>query len=216
MYPNFLGIGPPRTGSTTLWALLRLHPDVEIPEAKELHWFDRKDWDPSSQIRHYERNWSTDKVRGEITTNYCFHLDRIFQTYPDIRLIMTTRNPVDRFLSATVMSYKRNAAKTHSEFEYQQLVERHLLQGEYHADTDYQLRLGDYKKFRDSVNPEQLLVIDFDDLANNQTEVMIRVAEYLGVRPFRNLPYRHENVIPWRFPFSKEFLTALEAYYASK
>ncbi len=214
MSPHFVGIGPPRTGSTTLWACLRMHPDIEMPEAKELHWFDRLDWKPSQQ-RNYERNWFTDKVRGEITPDYCLHLDRVLQTYPDIKLIMTTRNPIDRFLSAMVMSYKRNAAKTTAEEDYQQLVEDHLLRGVYHADTDHQLKLGKYDKMIAGVNPRQLLTITFDELSKEQTETMVRVAEFLGVRPFRNIPYRHENIIPWRFPFSADFLTALENYYDS-
>lgn len=191
-----------------------MHPDIEIPEAKELHWFDRADW-AASQQRGYERNWITDKVRGEITTNYCLHLDRILRVYPDIRLIMTVRNPVERFLSSIVMSYRRNASKSMSETEYQMLVENHLLRNEHHEDTDYQLRLGRYAELTAGIPSQQLLVVDIDELAKKQTETMVKVAEFLGVRPFRNIPYRHENIIAWRFPFSKEFLTSLENYYAS-
>ena len=214
MPPQFLGIGPPRTGSTTLWACLRMHPDIEMPEAKELHWFDQPTWNPA-QNKAYERNWRTNKVRGEISPDYCLYTDRIFQVYPDIKLIMTTREPVERFLSAMVLSYRRNAANTTSKDEYQKLVEDHVLRSVYHADTDHQLKLGQYSKMVQTVNPSQLLTISFDELSNDQTNTMVRIAEFLGVRPFRNIPYRHENPLLERFPFSDEFLTAINHYYDS-
>lgn len=214
MSPHFVGIGPPRTGSTTLWACLRLHPDIEIPAAKELHWFDQPDWNPQS-IKRYERNWTSNLVRGEITTDYCLHLDRILSVYPTVKLIMTVRDPVERFLSAIAMSYKRNAADVISKEDYQQQVESHLLEGVYHSDTDHQLRLGFYSQLVKQVDPAQLLTVSFEDLANRQTEVMVEISDFLGVRPFRNIPYQHENPSTWRFDFSDEFLNSLKTYYAS-
>jgi hypothetical protein len=38
--PDFLGIGPPRCGTTTLHHVLRAHPDVWLPPIKELHYWD--------------------------------------------------------------------------------------------------------------------------------------------------------------------------------
>ncbi len=38
--PQFLGIGAQKCGTTWLWANLRLHPDIWLPPAKEIHYFD--------------------------------------------------------------------------------------------------------------------------------------------------------------------------------
>jgi len=41
--PTFLGIGAPKTGTTWLYAQLRRHPQIWLPPAKELHYFDRSE-----------------------------------------------------------------------------------------------------------------------------------------------------------------------------
>jgi len=41
MNPNFLGIGVPKAGTTWLYENLRQHPQVWLPPAKEIHYFDR-------------------------------------------------------------------------------------------------------------------------------------------------------------------------------
>lgn len=39
-YPDFLGIGPPKSGTSWLDAQLRLHPQIHLPYIKEIHYFD--------------------------------------------------------------------------------------------------------------------------------------------------------------------------------
>src|SRR5262245_13183400 len=41
-FPDFLGIGAQKAGTTWLYEQLRRHPDVWLPPEKELHYFDRK------------------------------------------------------------------------------------------------------------------------------------------------------------------------------
>jgi hypothetical protein len=40
-FPDFLGIGAQKTGTTWLWANLRKHPQLWLPPRKEVHYFDR-------------------------------------------------------------------------------------------------------------------------------------------------------------------------------
>ena len=216
MAPTFIGIGPPRTGSTSLWACLRLHPDIEMARIKEIDWFSSPNWDPT-KTAHYENNWLTDKpARGEISTNYFRYVDRILSVYPDVKIIMTVRNPVDRFLSSIVLRYKRSTEVLPPREEFQQLVEAHLLNGEYHQITAEELAVGNYQQWINCVNPGQVLTVKSEDLFQNQQETLVDVFNFLGVRPFKYIPYQQENASTWRFDFSKEFLTALEGYYASK
>jgi len=41
MFPDFLGIGAQRTGTTWLWENLRRHPGIWMPPRKEIHYFER-------------------------------------------------------------------------------------------------------------------------------------------------------------------------------
>lgn len=42
MYPDFIGIGAQKSGTTWLHRNLRAHPQVRMPQQKEVHYFDRK------------------------------------------------------------------------------------------------------------------------------------------------------------------------------
>ena len=37
--PHFLGIGTQKGGTTTLYQLLKKHPEIYLPENKEIHFF---------------------------------------------------------------------------------------------------------------------------------------------------------------------------------
>lgn len=43
IFPHFLGIGAPRSGSTWLHVVLSQHPDIYMPPIKEVHYFDSVD-----------------------------------------------------------------------------------------------------------------------------------------------------------------------------
>ena len=54
-YPDFLGIGAQKSGTTWLSHNLRLHPQIRIPELKEVHYFDDRIMDPANPARRLSR-----------------------------------------------------------------------------------------------------------------------------------------------------------------
>jgi len=44
--PSFLIIGAQKSATTWLHQMLDAHPDVWLPQEKELHYFDEKLWNP--------------------------------------------------------------------------------------------------------------------------------------------------------------------------
>ena len=98
-HPAFLGIGAQRAATTWVYACLRAHPEVFLPESKELHYFDE----------HYERgaDWYAShfptgghgRVLGEITPSYLHAegvAERIARDLPDAKLFVILREPVSR------------------------------------------------------------------------------------------------------------------------
>ena len=91
MKPNFLFIGPDKSGSTWLYEILRQHPECYVPPIKDIYYFDK----------HYERglNWYlsffkhaelTHKAIGELSHDYLFSktaTDRIANDFPNIKMI---------------------------------------------------------------------------------------------------------------------------------
>lgn len=106
--PNFLIIGAQKAGTTWLAYMLNKHPEVFMP-GHELHFFDRVE-NFSQGIEWYEAKFaqadSSKKAIGEKTPEYLWvNGDRpamhqtIKQFFPDIKLIIVLRDPVERAIS---------------------------------------------------------------------------------------------------------------------
>ncbi len=99
--PDFIAIGPARTGTT--WLHGALYHRVGLPRGtKETHYFDwfydkGLDW-----YRAYFADCPADRPMGEIAPTY-FHKpevrERIARVVPDCRIICTLRDPVERAYS---------------------------------------------------------------------------------------------------------------------
>ena len=111
MQPDFIIIGAMRCGTTSLASMLNQHPNIHmaVDQHGEVHYFDRDDrrGDPS----WYEATLTANKKKtasiiGEKTPRYCAMpsaLLAIREQAPTAKLIMTIREPVDRYLSHMAM-----------------------------------------------------------------------------------------------------------------
>src|SRR5688500_16728544 len=103
MLPTFVGIGAQRGGTTWIHRCLAEHPQVFVPEPKELQFFNR----------HFDRGltWYEDRFRprhgeicvGEISPNYmnsALAIDRMAEIVPNAKLFTILREPVQRAFSA--------------------------------------------------------------------------------------------------------------------
>lgn len=102
--PNFLGIGVPKAGTSTLHYLLRDHPDVFLTPSKEAHYFDRNRDKPMSWYSDtFFSTWSGQTHIGEITPAYFPVLPSIETIAErlgrDMKLIISFRFPVARSFS---------------------------------------------------------------------------------------------------------------------
>lgn len=111
--PNFIHIGPGKTGSTWLHEVLIRHPQVFMTEAKDLYFFDRYydrglDWYRSQ----FQQARPEHRVVGEVCQQYLFSQDapkRIHDCLPDVRLMVTLREPAARAFSSYLYQSKHGA-----------------------------------------------------------------------------------------------------------
>jgi hypothetical protein len=102
--PTFIGIGEGRCGTTSLWHWLRSHPDVYLSPVKEVDYF-RFASDPAGGLDGYRRYFMAaedQKHVGEFSPGYIASpkaLAAIRDLIPGVKVVVTLRNPVDRFLS---------------------------------------------------------------------------------------------------------------------
>ncbi len=115
MLPNFLLIGAPRSGTTTLYESLKQHPQLFLSQIKEPMFFvleGEKDHFPGPKspegINHLEdyrllfRDVGREKAVGEASPCYLFSPAaplRIKKYIPNAKMIAILRNPVDRAYS---------------------------------------------------------------------------------------------------------------------
>jgi hypothetical protein len=106
MFPNFIIIGPPKCASTSLHFYLGQHPEIFTTKVKETRFFSLHYDKGMNYYAEYFEDAGNAKAIGEATPSYSFLpfvADRIKQHFPDIKLILCFRNPMDRTFSSWLM-----------------------------------------------------------------------------------------------------------------
>jgi hypothetical protein len=206
MYPNFIIIGPPKCASTSLHFYLGQHPQVFTAKVKETRFFSLH---YSKGMEYYAKNFEdagNAKAIGEATPSYCFLpfvADRIKAHFPDIKLVLCFRNPLDRAFSSWLM--QKGMGK--ELLPFREAIDVNLAQMKYvtlegeegektwtnatgNFSTD-EKRLRTYVQggmFAEILNsyykrfaPSQIKVVLLDDLKNDFDGTMSSLFSFLGV-----------------------------------
>ncbi len=179
-WPQFLGIGAPKAGTTWLHHNLAAHPNLYLPDRKELHFFTGHQY---RGVRWYARQFSAagDRMPGEITPGYATlpaaEIAGIRRLLPDARLLLLVRNPVDRAWSHAVMKLARETGRAIDEVPDAEYIA--------HFRGEHSMQRGDYRRMIStwtSVFPsERLWVWSFDDIINNPQRLLTSAFRHLGV-----------------------------------
>jgi Sulfotransferase domain len=172
--PDFIGIGPGRTGTTWLDDVLRAR--VCLPGIKETKFFTIR-WERG--IEWYAslfRHCAPGQVAGEICPYFAWpHApERIAQALPNCKIIVTLRDPVDR----TYSHYKLMRANvfTRGTLEEAMAKDKQLREGS---------RYGSYlARWLEIFGREQVLVADYDDLRGNPQAFFDPICDFIGIPRF--------------------------------
>jgi len=215
---DFIGVGAQKTGTTSLYRLLALHPQIELFRRKELHYF-RRDKHFGSDHRPLAGNYDElhrhfyfdRQVTGEITPIYLYWrhtLDRIKTYNPDTRIFVLLRSPVKRAYSQWGHYIRKSRRRKYRHLNIGSFQERVEREAEAMArDPEYQnVRLshigrslyGDQIRYLKTLFPsEQLLFVKSEAFFADQLGVTDEVCRFLGVDPlsaFRRPAPVHDNV----------------------
>lgn len=185
--PDFLYIGIARAGSTWLFEMLKQHPDIYVPPAKDLYFFDRY-YDKGLEwyLSHFQHAEGASAV-GELSHDYYFSTDaaaRIRRDLPDVKLICCLREPVSRLLSG--YAYNRTTE-----------VRREISLESYAAQPEVAIQFEYYRHLRHYINVfgrDRIHITFYKDLVTNPQQYIQSIYRFLGVDSAFVPPALHDRV----------------------
>lgn len=202
--PNFLIIGAAKSGTTSLYYILKQHPEVFMSPVKEPHFFSHQGARPAfrgpgdsltmnrnaiTTIKDYRglfRGVTNEKAIGEASTSYLYTPkapDRIKQQIPEARLIAMLRNPVDRAYSA-FMHLSRDGREPHADFA-RALEEEQRRIGDNYAPLWQYTKIGMYasqvERYFKTFDRSRIKIYLYDDYKADAGAVVRDMFRFLGV-----------------------------------
>lgn len=179
--PNFLIIGAAKSGTTTLHAMLRKHPDIFLPEEKDFKFFDDdENYQKGNEwYLNYFKKTQGQKVIGEANSEYLFSkkaAQRIREDLgEDVKLIAIIRNPIDRSFSEYLHQKRYNVA--HHSFDKYIEPESDLFDTII-GRSQYSKHIQNYW----SIFPkENIKIVVLEELKKNPQGELNKIYDFLGV-----------------------------------
>ncbi len=187
--PQFVLVGVPRAGTTSLYHYLDQHPEVSLGDHKEINFLAYPGDDVARRdfpwlrfevrtLEAYESLYATagDRVTVDFSAS-CFRspvaIERIRRFVPDARLFVVLRDPVSRAWSAYLNRVRKGYETRPPDVA--------LVPGDRAVDNGfYSERLA---AFRDAFGADRVRVWLFDDLTARPQVAVAEVFDYLEVDP---------------------------------
>ena len=191
---SFLVCGAQKSGTTALAAYLRQHPEIHLPEAKELHFFDdeMQTWpepDLSALHRHFQAA-DSDQHWGEATPISLYWdpaAERIWRYNSAMRLIVILRNPIERAYSHWAMEHRRGNDPLPFALALEQEEDRCRealpLQHRVFSYVDRGFYSAQLRRLWRFFGREQVLVLRQEQLRLNPQHLLEKIWQHIGIPP---------------------------------
>ena len=200
-FPDFLGIGAQKSGTTWLYKNLKEHPEIFLPQTKEIHFFDWYFYKSINWYCSYFRDAKRYQKKGEITPCYSTlseeKIKAIQEMNPKLKIILLLRNPIERAWSQAVMNLSKNNGKVKN-FELVDLFtiikiatskrkkDFHLIKKEEfinHFNHSRSIERGNYlkiiKKWSKFFPENQIFIGDYNQLQKSPQKLLNRIFTFL-------------------------------------
>jgi hypothetical protein len=185
--PNFIIFGAVKSGTGALYQYLQHHPEIFMSSIKEPRYFtkDSTDFTKNNQNTNeylkYFDGVTKEKAIGEASSNYInSHTAavRIKKLLPDVRLIASLRNPVDRAVAHYRMM-NRSAKKLDIDS---------IRKGKEKGWATTSLYCNKLKWYFELFKEEQIKVLIFEDWKENVSNTLTEIYSFLNVNEEYQIP----------------------------
>lgn len=227
--PDFLIIGTERGGTTSLHSYLTENPRIVRALRKEIHYFDQNYYKGRTWYMAHFPVRKKDILSGEASPHYYFFpeaAERIGKSFPDTKLIMLLRNPVDRAYS----HYQHEVANGYEKLSFKDAIVReyNITDGIWkprdlrangisqYVHFSY-LSKGIYVKhlkwWMAKIPRERFLILKSEAFFNNPGDGLSKVLNFLGLPPSDRSNFRKYNEGEYE-PLDDKIRSQLLAFYA--
>lgn len=198
--PNFLYIGASKAGSTWLFECMRAHPEVFIPVAKDIQYFDHQYDKGLEWYFSFFKKATSYKAIGELSHDYFLYPEvasRIVETLPEVKMICCLREPVDKMISS--YKYAKNIYLDQSvsfeEFIFEDMSNKMTTTTRKHTLTVQSAQyFQNLLPYYDRFPADNILVLFFDEIKSNPAAMMRKIFAFLQVDESFVPPLLHERV----------------------
>src|ERR1700758_1803733 len=195
---DFILAGAQKSGTTALHYFLSRHPDINMGDQQEIHFFDNDAMfvsgvDYEELHKHYPLV-APSTIAGDCTPSYLYHepaAERIWKYNAKIKLLIILRNPVERAFAHWNM--QRFKGREPLDFFYAVREEQTRISGAPPADARrfayvdrgfYGRQLARLFTF---FPREQAKVVKFEEFRGKQVETLASIFSFLGCKPLRSV-----------------------------
>lgn len=213
-YPDFMIVGAPKAGTTSLHHYLDKHPNIFFPEGKKEPLFfcgyppefkgpgaealNRNIVTTPELYRALYASSSPSDVTGEASTDYLLCEEapvRIRAWNPDVRIIIMLRNPIDRAYSEH-MHLVRDCLETEKFLRALELEPERREKG--YIPLFWHKERGQYcaavQRYLQCFGESRVKIIFYDDFSEAPADVASEVFEFLGLEPVKIDASQKHNV----------------------
>lgn len=178
-----------------MYTILKQHPDIFLPEEKELMFFTHHYDKGIEWYKMFFESIKNESCAGDISPPYLISpsaASRIHKDYPNAKIIVTLRNPPDQVNSMYHLWITRNRINQDIRTAIQE--KKHLLDS-----VLYYKHLSRYLEFFDK---SKILILFYEDLKKDPKNYLRQIYRFLGVEEFypKNLNQKQNQ---YREPYSR-------------
>ena len=196
MLPNFIIVGAPKAGTTSLYHYLSDHPQVFMSTPKEVDFFSCEEIESQrlyfndfkvKSLSEYEKLFDSvtnEKAIGEGSVSYLFYPDtplKIKECLPEVKIIIMLRVPLSRGFSHYLMDHRLGLV----DISYDAIVSQDSEHEKQHLYYQQYVELGLYykqvKRYFDVFGRQSVKIYLQEDLQNNPDKVIRDLYGFLDI-----------------------------------